>query len=443
MRRGFLLCGLLATAVIGQAAYEPPYVPPFTPADPPEDRMGKWGFPRAMPVTWTLGRGPVGLDRWALFDALQNVCDEISARIGAPGLIQMEMGPEEGGVWSGTDGVNWVYWTPVEGDAGACVENWGGNPQAWWRTVTADCYFNTHPSLGPINWRLCTGPTSDEHDIDICSVWIHELMHTLGAAHSEPCDMNHSVMSYRAPVCCHAYGGALAWDQIYLDRLHRNLDWDYAEDGNSHADAPVYIGDLAYAYSGLSVYDSYLYVMDHDFYCFGVYYDEQGPYHTTLSCEVDVGPNEHPTIKFTLRPQSGPETARTEYAYYNHPARVEVEPTGASGRLWEVHVRELDHWGTTDGQYYLTLELNYASQTADEGEAESAADGLLYRAYDLTGRLVYAARARSVREFRRQPGFQDRLARGAQGALFWRASRPEDRSDVARGRFICLRGGAQ
>ena len=250
-------------------------------------------------------------------------------------------------------------------------------------------------------------------------------------------------MSYRAPTRCHAYGGPLAWDQIYLDRLHTNLTWDFGEDENSYADAPTYIGDLAYPYSGLSVYDSYLYVMDHDFFCFGVYYDEQSPYLMAVSCEVDVGGNEHPTLKFTLKPQSGPETARTEYAYFNHPARVEIEPTGASGRLWEVHVRELDHWGTTEGQYYLTLELNYVSQSAEKDRAGAASEWLLYRAYDLTGRLVYSARARTPREFRQQPEFEDRLARSAQGALFWRSSRPADRSEVARGRFIHLRGGAQ
>ena len=57
-----LICGWpLATC---RAAYTPPYVPPFGPNAPSEDRMGKWGHPRSMPIVWTLGRGPDGIEAW-------------------------------------------------------------------------------------------------------------------------------------------------------------------------------------------------------------------------------------------------------------------------------------------------------------------------------------------------------------------------------------------
>ncbi len=458
----------LLAAPAARAEYQPPYVPPFSACAPPEDRVGKLSVPRDAPFVFTLGRGPEGVDRWALLQELQSWTEMVCAQAGVPGAVVIEMGPEGGGSWNAYDDTNWIWWDDVIGGAGAVITDHGGHPDAWWRTEVADCVFNTSPSLG-IQWHICAAPTDDPDDIDIGTVWGHELMHVLGADHSDPCDAANSIMAAYSRVCCEDAHGPLAWDQIYLDLLHLRLDLDLGEDTNSYPNTPTYLGPLMCletgAYDGFGLHDVYLYVMDHDHYSLQLNYDPTGAW--LFHVFVDVGENVHSTIKFTVDAESGPEPAQTEYAIYNHPGEVFVDLTGDSGRFFEVRLHELGHWGTEHGVYLVYFELYGAVQGIDgpggmygpgsgPGGGNGPATGSggwaasdpaatqsgprIYQVFDIEGRLLYQEIAPNLAALRTSRHMRQALGGHAQGTLLWRAVSPSDGRPLARGKLLHLKG---
>lgn len=450
-----LLLGFVSPA---RPAYQPPYVPPFSATAPPEHRVGKLSIPRESPFVFTLGRGPAGIDRWALLQELQSWTEMICVQAGVPGAVVIEMGPEGGGSWNAYDDTNWIWWDDVIGGAGAVITDHGGHPDAWWRAQVADCVFNTSPSLD-IQWRLCTAPSDDPRDVDIGTVWGHELMHVLGADHSDPCEAACSIMAAYSRVCCDDAHGPLVWDQTYLDLLHLHLGADLGEDTNSYPLAPTYLGPLICletgAYDGFGLHDVYLYVMDHDHYSLQLNYDPAGAW--IFHVYVDVGENVHSTIKFTVDAESGPEPSQTEYAIYDHPGEVYLDLTGASGRFFDVRLHELGHWGTEHGMYLVYFEL-YGAVQAVEGPgggwvpgsgngdwtASNAAAGhagaRVYQVFDIQGRLIHQERSRSISALRASPRLREVLAGRGQGTLLWRAVSLTDGRSLAQGKFLHLKG---
>jgi hypothetical protein len=454
-----LLAAMLLLTAAPSAGHQPPHVPPFTANAPQEDRVGKLSIPRNAPFVFTLGRGPEGVDRCELLQELQLWTDMICGQARIPGLVTIELGSPEGGSWNALDGINWIWWDEVVGDVGAMITDHGGHEDAWWRAEVADCVFNTWEGLS-INWRICNGPTSDSHDIDIGTVWGHELMHILGADHAVPCDANNSIMAENARVCCEDAFGPLPWDQIYLDRLHLHLLSDIGEDGNSYPATPLYLGPLACfepgSYDGFGLYDSYLYIMDHDIYSLQLNYAAGYPW--LFHVYVDVGESVDATIKLRVRPESGPEVTQTAYATYHHPGEVFVELTGPSGREFTVSLHELGHWGTEQGMYLVYFELFSAVQSIGESDGlpegqfaagENPGDGRTahglrtFQAFDVEGRLVHQAQARTPYEFQRSPALMDRLARHPQGTLMWRSLDPQGGRERSRGKFLYLKGARQ
>jgi len=390
-----------------------------------------------------LGRTPEGIDRWLLLDELQYWTETICSESGVPGQIQIEMGADDGGSWNEWDDENWIWWDELPSGVGAMVTDWGGNDEGWWRVEKADCVFNTSDLAGPINWQICTQATDDPNDIDIGTVWGHELMHVLGADHSDPCEVDNSIMAAYSRVCCNDAFGPLAWDQTYLGLLNEHLPIDIGEDENSLPSSPMYQGPLTCFspnyYDGIGLNDSFLEIMDHDYYSFQLNYDPQiiPEFHVW----VGAGENIHPMIKFRVAPESGPEVPRTGYAYYGAPGEVFIGLEGASGREWTIHVWEINHWGTEHGQYQLYVELYALTQEAPDAGPENAAK--LFQAFDVQGRLLYEAAARDRHEFRYSAAFRETMARLSQGTILWRSASIENGRTISTGKFLYLKGGGR
>jgi hypothetical protein len=425
------------------ATYEPPYVPP-TPWSDQDSPWGTWGFPREDPVVFTLGTTPEDINRYELLAALRSAMDTICFHASiAPGSFEIVDGDPEGGSWVGDDGVNWIYWDDFYGDAAAEITNWNGDPHGWWRTTTCDCRFSTAPRWN-IHWRLCSGETIDASDIDIPSVWMHEFMHSLGFLESDPQDCRFSIMYEHAPVRCDQYEGPRLWDIFSLDRLHLNMAFDTGEDANSYDNAHQYVGELSISenqsYNGFGITNSYLTILDHDFYEFRVDYDEQDPYPVVLRAWCSVDGNRDSVIRLQLCPESGPEPCGTGYAEYDSPGEVATGVEGASGRMWSIHVHDYYHWGTEMGPYLLYLELEHMSQGTEELAA--ARDPKIFQVFDVAGRLIHQAVAPDFPSYRSSLGLRQAVSSQPNGIVFWRA-RSLGTSGFSSGRFVHLKGGSR